>query len=312
MEALKRAARMEHIHSDIRGPLYLKALEMQKNGEKVLKLNTGNPAVFGFELPDSIRKAMEESADKGMAYCDFRGMPEAREAICEYERGKGIRGITMDDVFVGNGVSEVISFALLPLLNDADEVLVPSPSYSLWGNTVYLAGGRPVFYTCDEQAGWFPDLADIRSKITPKTKAIVVINPNNPTGVLYPKEILQEIVNVAREHGLMIFSDEVYDRLILDGKQHVSIASLADDIPVVTMSGLSNPISCALSLRLDGDQRAGKTDRRIQAGNYPDDIHAALCNALAQAAIPAALKDMETSRSMTRPADACMSREKQW
>ena len=244
----------------------------------MLKLNTGNPAVFGFELPDSIRKAMEESADKGMAYCDFRGMPEAREAICEYERGKGIRGITMDDVFVGNGVSEVISFALLPLLNDADEVLVPSPSYSLWGNTVYLAGGRPVFYTCDEQAGWFPDLADIRSKITPKTKAIVVINPNNPTGVLYPKEILQEIVNVAREHGLMIFSDEVYDRLILDGKQHVSIASLADDVPVVTMSGsFQIPFPVRLSLRLDGDQRAGKTDRRIQAGNYPDDIHAALC-----------------------------------
>ena len=302
MEALKRAARMEHIHSDIRGPLYMKALEMQKNGEKVLKLNTGNPAVFGFELPDSIRKAMEESADKGMAYCDFRGMPEAREAICEYERGKGIRGITMDDVFVGNGVSEVISFALLPLLNDADEVLVPSPSYSLWGNTVYLAGGRPAFYTCDEQAGWFPDLADIRSKITPKTKAIVVINPNNPTGVLYPKEILQEIVNVAREHGLMIFSDEVYDRLILDGKQHVSIASLADDVPVVTMSGLSKShFLCGYRcgwMVISGPEKLTEEYRQgiIQMTSMR------LCaNALAQAAIPAALKDMETPRSMTRP-----------
>ena len=196
----------------------------------------------------------------------------------------------------------MISFALLPLLNDADEVLVPSPSYSLWENTVYLAGGRPVFYTCDEQAGWFPDLADIRSKITPKTKAIVVINPNNPTGVLYPKEILQEIVNVAREHGLMIFSDEVYDRLILDGKQHVSIASLADDVPVVTMSGLSKShFLCGYRcgwMVISGPEKLTEEYRQgiIQMTSMR------LCaNALAQAAIPAALKDMETPRSMTRP-----------
>ena len=175
----------------------------------------------------------------GVGYCDFKGMPQARQAICDYETSKGIKGITPDDVFIGNGVSEVVSFALTPLLNDGDEVLVPSPSYSLWGNSVYLEDGKPVFYTCDEQANWYPDIQDIRSKITDKTKAIVIINPNNPTGALYPKEVLQQIVDLAREHQLIIFSDEIYDRLVMDGLEHVSIASLAPDLFCVTFSGLS-------------------------------------------------------------------------
>lgn len=239
MKPIVRAGRMKPVHSDIRGPLFVEAMKRQKQGIDILKLNTGNPATFGFGLPDSIKNALMEHMQDGVGYCDFKGMPQARQAICDYETSKGIKGITPDDVFIGNGVSEVVSFALTPLLNDGDEVLVPSPSYSLWGNSVYLEDGKPVFYTCDEQANWYPDIQDIRSKITDKTKAIVIINPNNPTGALYPKEVLQQIVELAREHQLIIFSDEIYDRLVMDGLEHVSIASLAPDLFCVTFSGLS-------------------------------------------------------------------------
>ena len=239
MKPIVRAGRMKPVHSDIRGPLFVEAMKRQKQGIDILKLNTGNPATFGFGLPDSIKNALMEHMQDGVGYCDFKGMPQARQAICDYETSKGIKGITSDDVFIGNGVSEVVSFALTPLLNDGDEVLVPSPSYSLWGNSVYLEDGKPVFYTCDEQANWYPDIQDIRSKITDKTKAIVIINPNNPTGALYPKEVLQQIVDLAREHQLIIFSDEIYDRLVMDGLEHVSIASLAPDLFCVTFSGLS-------------------------------------------------------------------------
>ena len=169
MEKIMRADRMQNVHSDIRGPLFMEAMKMQEQGINVLKLNTGNPASFGFGLPKSIENALNQHIQDGVGYCDFKGMPKARTAICEYEKTKGIKEITPDDVFIGNGVSEVVSFALMPLLNDGDEVLVPSPSYSLWGNSVYLAGGKPVFYTCDEKAGWYPDIQDIRSKITPRT-----------------------------------------------------------------------------------------------------------------------------------------------
>lgn len=239
MKPIVRAGRMKPVHSDIRGPLFVEAMNRQKQGIDILKLNTGNPATFGFGLPDSIKNALMEHMQDGVGYCDFKGMPQARQAICDYETSKGIKGITPDDVFIGNGVSEVVSFALTPLLNDGDEVLVPSPIYSLWGNSVYLEDGKPVFYTCDEQANWYPDIQDIRSKITDKTKAIVIINPNNPTGALYPKEVLQQIVELAREHQLIIFSDEIYDRLVMDGLEHVSIASLAPDLFCVTFSGLS-------------------------------------------------------------------------
>ena len=239
MKPIVRAGRMKPVHSDIRGPLFVEAMNRQKQGIDILKLNTGNPATFGFGLPDSIKNALMEHMQDGVGYCDFKGMPQARQAICDYETSKGIKGITPDDVFIGNGVSEVVSFALTPLLNDGDEVLVPSPSYSLWGNSVYHEDGKPVFYTCDEQANWYPDIQDIRSKITDKTKAIVIINPNNPTGVLYPKELLLEIIQIARESGLLIFADEIYDRLVMDGEKHISMASLAPDLFCVTFSGLS-------------------------------------------------------------------------
>ena len=293
---------IKYVHSDIRGPLYAKAMEMQAQGRDVLKLNTGNPAAFGFGLPDSIKRALEGHLEEGVGYCDFKGMPAAREAVCDYERNKGIRGITPDDVFIGNGVSEVVSFALQPLLDRGDEVLVPAPSYSIWGNSAYLASGRPVFYTCDEQSGWYPDIRDIRSKITERTRAIVVINPNNPTGVLYPKEILEEIVEAAREYGLLVFADEIYDRLVMDGLTHISLASLAEDIPVVTMNGLSKS-HCLCGYRCGWMVISGP---RELTEDYRQGIiqltSLRLCaNTLGQMVIPDALEDMETPASMVRP-----------
>ena len=302
MKMIERATRMENIHSDIRGPLFMEAMKMQEQGRNILKLNTGNPATFGFGLPKTIENALKDHLERGVGYCDFRGMPDARKAICDYEKSKGIKGIEPDDVFIGNGVSEVVSFALFPLLNPGDEVLVPAPSYSLWGNSVYLASGKPVFYVCDEKSHWYPDIADIRSKITDRTKAIVVINPNNPTGVLYPVEILQEIINIAREHNLLIFSDEIYDRLVMDGLQHTSIASLADDLPIVTMNGLSKS-HCLCGYRcgwmvISGPRHLTEAYRQgiIQLTSMR------LCaNTLSQIIIPAALEDMETPRSMVMP-----------
>ena len=302
MNAITKSDKTRNVHSDIRGPLYIESLKMQKQGIDVLKLNTGNPATFGFELPESIQNALNNHIDAGLGYCDFKGMPEAREAICEYEKSKGIKGITPDDIFIGNGVSEIVPFALTALLNDGDEVLVPTPSYSLWGNSVYLAGGKPVFYLCDESSNWYPDIQDIRSKITDKTKAIVVINPNNPTGMLYPREILSEIVQTARESGLLVFSDEIYDRLVMDELQHTSLASLAEDIPVVTMNGLSKS-HCLCGYRCGWMVISGPrhlTEDYIQGIIQLTSLR--LCaNTLAQLVIPAALEDMETPASMIRP-----------
>ena len=236
---IKRSDRMEHVHSDIRGELFRRSLKMQQNGINVLKLNTGNPAAFGFSMPDSVRNALEGNLSKAVGYCDFQGMPAAREAIANYHRGKGIQDVQPDDIFIGNGVSEVVHFALMPLLNPGDEVLIPTPNYSLWSNSILLAGAKPVYYRCDEASDWNPDIADLKSKVTCKTRAIVIINPNNPTGALYSTEILNQMLDVAREHNLVVFSDEIYDRLLMDGREHVSTAVLAPDLVVVTMNGLS-------------------------------------------------------------------------
>lgn len=293
---------MSNVHSDIRGPLFVEAMKMQEEGIPVLKLNTGNPAAFGFGLPESIKNALTGHLEEGVGYCDFQGMKKSREAICEYERKKGIKGITPEDVFIGNGVSEVVSFALPPLLNDNDEVLVPAPSYSLWGNSVYLAGGKPVFYLCDEQSEWYPDMADIRSKITPKTKALVVINPNNPTGALYPEEVLRQLAQIAREFHLILFVDEIYDRLVMDDLTHISLASLAEDIPVVTMNGLSKS-HCLCGYRCGWMVISGP---RHLTEEYKKGVvkltSMRLCaNTLGQMVIPAALEDMETPAAMVRP-----------
>lgn len=302
MERIKCADRMRNVHSDIRGPLYVEAMEMQNRGIDILKLNTGNPAAFGFGLPASIEKALAGQEEKGVGYCDFKGMPKAREAICAYEKEKGIQGITPEDVFIGNGVSEVVSFALMPLLNPGDEVLVPTPSYSLWGNSVHLAGAKPVFYVCDEQAHWYPDIPDIRARITDKTRAIVLINPNNPTGVLYPQEILLQVAEIAREHNLLVFSDEIYDRLVMDGLEHTSFAALAPDLPVVTTNGLSKS-HCLCGYRcgwmvISGP---GKLTEEYRQGIVQLTSMRLCSNTLAQLVIPAALGDMETPASMVRP-----------
>ena len=302
MKNYKMAEKMSNVHSDIRGPLFVEAMKMQEEGIPVLKLNTGNPAAFGFGLPESIKNALTGHLEEGVGYCDFQGMKKSREAICEYERKKGIKGITPEDVFIGNGVSEVVSFALPPLLNDNDEVLVPAPSYSLWGNSVYLAGGKPVFYLCDEQSEWYPDMADIRSKITPKTKALVVINPNNPTGALYPEEVLRQLAQIAREFHLILFVDEIYDRLVMDDLTHISLASLAEDIPVVTMNGLSKS-HCLCGYRCGWMVISGP---RHLTEEYRKGVvkltSMRLCaNTLGQMVIPAALEDMETPAAMVRP-----------
>ena len=194
MQPIIRSEKLSQVHSDIRGPVYVEAMKMIAEGTPVLRLNTGNPATFGFTMPPSVRHALLENADKAVGYCDFRGMPAARQAILEYETAKGIEGLTPDDIFVGNGVSEMAQFAITTLLNYGDEILLPSPSYSLWTNVTLISGAKPVFYTCDEASDWYPDVADIRRKITSRTRAILIINPNNPTGALYPRELLEQIV----------------------------------------------------------------------------------------------------------------------
>ena len=294
--------RMEHIHSDIRGELFREALRMQQNGTKVLKLNTGNPAAFGFTLPDSIRNALVGREEAAVPYCDFQGMPEAREAIAAYSRSKGIEGVEAGDVFIGNGVSEVVNFALLPLLNPGDEVLIPTPNYSLWSNTILLAGAKPVYYRCDEQSDWNPDIKDLRSKVTSKTRAMVIINPNNPTGALYSTDILQQMLQVAREHDLIVFSDEIYDRLVMDGLTHISTAALAPDLTVVTMNGLSKS-HCLCGYRGGWMAISGPRENTILYRNGIVQLTSLrLCsNALAQLVIPAALEDMATPTSMVSP-----------
>ncbi len=297
-----RAQKMAHVHSDIRGPLYVESQKMEKEGISVLKLNTGNPATFGFGLPESIRTAMLAGLDHAVAYCDPKGMPEAREAIRDYHLAKGISGITADDIYIGNGVSELVTMALTAFLDAGDELLMPAPSYSLWSNSAYLAGGRPVFYRCNEENSWYPDLDDLRAKITPRTRGMVIISPNNPTGAVYPKPVLEEMLAIARAHGLVVFSDEIYDRLLMDGVEHFSPAALAPDLFTVTFNGLSKS-HCICGFRVAWMVFSGPRER---AQNYIDGIFQLaamrLCsNTIPQLAIPAALRDTESTRAMMCP-----------
>ena len=215
------------------------AARMEEAGMKILKLNIGNPAPFGFTAPEEVIFDMRDNIMNSQGYSDSRGIFSARKAIMQYAQIKHIPNVTMKDIYTGNGASELIQLSLNALLNDGDEILIPSPDYPLWTACANLAGGKAVHYICDEEAEWYPDLKDMESKITDRTKALVIINPNNPTGALYPKELLEQIVEIARRHELMIFSDEIYDRLVMDGEEHISIASLAPDLFCVTFSGLS-------------------------------------------------------------------------
>ena len=239
MRTFGKSSKLDHVLYDVRGPVVEEAARMEEEGKKILKLNIGNPAPFGFSAPDEVIEDMMQNVRDCQGYSDSRGIFSARKAIMQYCQLKGIPGVMMNDIYTGNGVSELINLSMQALLDDGDEVLIPAPDYPLWTACATLAGGKAVHYICDEQADWNPDIDDIRKKITDRTKAIVIINPNNPTGALYPREVLEQIVQVAREHELMIFSDEIYDRLVMDGLKHLSIASLAPDLFCVTFSGLS-------------------------------------------------------------------------
>ena len=302
MRDINRSDKLQNVHSDIRGPVFVEAMRMRKEGIDVLRLNTGNPATFDFKMPDSVRNALINNADKAVAYCDLKGMPDAREAICNYHKSKGIEGITPDDCFIGNGVSELVTMALTALLNYGDEILVPAPDYSLWTNSVWIAGAKPVHYICDEQSNWYPDINDIKSKITPKTKALVIINPNNPTGALYPKEVLEELVQIAREHELVVFSDEIYDRLVMDDLEHISTATLAPDLLVCTMNGLSKShIVCGFRCGWMVVSGAKESAKDFIAGLVQLSAMRLCANALMQLVIPAALNDPESTREMIVP-----------
>lgn len=239
MRIFEKSSKLNNVCYDIRGPVMDEANQMIARGEDILKLNIGNPAPFGFKAPNNIINDMKLHLTHGEGYSESKGILRAREAIADYCKLKHIPNVSVDDIYTGNGVSELILMTMQGLLNDGDEILIPAPDYPLWTAAVNLSGGKTVHYICDEEAEWYPDIQDIRKKITSKTKGIVVINPNNPTGSLYPKEVLEDIVTVAREHNLIIFSDEIYDRLVMDGLTHTSIASLAPDLFVVTFNGLS-------------------------------------------------------------------------
>ena len=239
MREFKKSSKLDNVLYDVRGPVVDEAARMEENGTNVLKLNIGNPAPFGFRTPDEVIYDMSRQLTECEGYSNSKGLFSARKAIMQYAQLKKLQNVSVEDIYTGNGVSELINLSMSALLDNSDEVLVPAPDYPLWTACVTLAGGTAVHYICDEQSEWYPDIEDIKKKITDKTKAIVIINPNNPTGALYPREVLQQIVDVAREHQLMIFSDEIYDRLVMDDLEHVSIASLAPDLFCVTFSGLS-------------------------------------------------------------------------
>lgn len=239
MREFEKSNKLEGVSYDVRGPVLEEAERMQEEGISILKLNTGNPAPFGFEAPNEVIRDLIMNARDSEGYSDSKGIFSARKAIEQYCQLKKFPNVTINDIYTGNGVSELITMCMQGLLDNGDEVLVPMPDYPLWTASVSLAGGKPVHYVCDEQAEWYPDIEDIKSKVTSRTKAIVIINPNNPTGALYPKELLEEIVKIAREHQLIIYSDEIYDRLVMDGLEHIPIATLAPDLFVVTLNGLS-------------------------------------------------------------------------
>ena len=234
-----KSTKLANVCYDIRGPVMARAKQMEEDGHRIIKLNIGNLAPFGFEVPEEIQQDVIHNLADASGYSDSKGLFAARKAIMHYAQQKNIAGVGLEDIFIGNGASELIVMSMQGLLNTGDEVLVPAPDYPLWTAAVTLAGGAPRHYLCDEQSGWLPDLADIRSKITRNTRAIVLINPNNPTGALYPVPLLQEIIEIARQNQLIVFADEIYDKVLYDGETHTSIASLADDVLFVTFNGLS-------------------------------------------------------------------------
>lgn len=239
MERFSKSDKLSNVRYDIRGPVHKEALRMEEEGKKILKLNIGNPAPFGFEAPAEILVDIIRNIPTSQGYCDSKGLYSARKAIVQYYQLKGMRDLDVGDVYIGNGVSELITMSMQALLNEGDEMLIPMPDYPLWTAASTLAGGKAVHYLCDEENEWMPDVEDIKSKVTPNTKGILIINPNNPTGAVYSREILLEIAEIARQHNLMIFADEIYEKILYDGVEHHHIAALAPDLLCVTYNGLS-------------------------------------------------------------------------
>lgn len=262
MKEILKSHKLDHVCYDIRGPVLARSKQLEEEGHKIIKMNIGNPAAFGFDAPDEITQDVIRNMSKASGYTESHGFFEPRKSIMQYTQEKEIKNVDVDDIIIGNGVSELIVMAMQGLINNGDEVLIPMPDYPLWTAAVTLAGGKPVHYECNETDSWYPDLDDIKSKITKNTKALVVINPNNPTGSLYPKNVLEAIVKVARENNLIVFADEIYDKVIYENKKHISIASLADDVVFVTMNGLSkNYRACGYRagwLILSGDKKKAK------------------------------------------------------
>jgi alanine-synthesizing transaminase len=299
---VSKSAKLANVCYDIRGPVLDKARLMQEEGHKIIQLNIGNLAHFGLEPPDEIVQDMIRNLPDAAGYTDSKGLFAPRKAVVHYAQEKRIAGVAVDDVYLGNGASELIVMSLNALLDDGDEILVPAPDYPLWTAAVSLSGGRPVHYLCDEGSGWLPDLADIAAKITPRTRGIVVINPNNPTGALYPVDLLKELVEVARRHQLIVFADEIYDKTLYDGHQHTSLASLADDVLFVTFNGLSkNYRSCGYRagwMIVSGEKR--------HAGDYIEGLNMLasmrLCaNTPGQLAIQTALGGYQSIKDLVAP-----------
>lgn len=269
MKTIQKSAKLANVCYDIRGPIMDRARQMEEEGQKLIKLNIGNLALFGFDSPEEIQQDMIRNLPDSAGYSDSKGIFAARKAVMHETQKQGVKGVTLDDIYLGNGASELIVMATNALLNDGDELLLPAPDYPLWTAAASLSGGSPVHYLCDEANGWMPDLDDIRARITPRTKGIVVINPNNPTGALYSDELLRGIVEIARAHGLVIFADEVYDKVLYDGVRHTAIASLSDDVLTLTFNSLSKSYrSCGYRagwLVVSGDKRS--------AGDYIEGLN---------------------------------------
>ncbi|MEW5942577.1 MAG: pyridoxal phosphate-dependent aminotransferase [Pseudomonadota bacterium] len=309
-----KSAKLANVCYDIRGPVLARARQMEEDGHRIIKLNIGNPAPFGFEAPEELIQDVIHNLPEASGYSDSKGLFAARKAIMHYTQEKKIADVRLEDIYIGNGVSELIVMSMQALLNNGDEVLVPAPDYPLWTAAVTLAGGTPRHYVCDEGAGWLPDLDDIRAKITPNTRAIVLINPNNPTGALYPVELLREVVEIARQHNLIVYSDEIYDKVLYDGATHTSIASLADDVLFVTFNGLSKNYRAA-------GYRAGwlvVSGEKRHARDYIEGLtmlaSMRLCaNVPSQYAIQTALGGYQSINDLVAPAGRlCRQRDRAW
>jgi alanine-synthesizing transaminase len=302
MKKIRQSDKLAKVCYDIRGPVLEEAKRLEEEGNRILKLNIGNPAAFGFEAPDEIIQDVIRNLSNAQGYSDSKGLFSARKAIMQECQQLGIDGVDIDDIYLGNGVSELIVMAMQALLNNSDEVLVPAPDYPLWTAAVSLGGGTPVHYICDEASDWFPDIKDIEKKITPKTRAIVIINPNNPTGAVYSQDLLLDVIRLARKHGLIIFADEIYSKILYDGAVHTPIASLCDDLLIVTFNGLSK------SYRLAGFRSGWMilSGAKEKAGNYIEGLeilsNMRLCaNVPAQFAVQTALGGYQSINELILP-----------